>query len=278
MSVSITWLFINKNFAFGNVFVLTHLKALEIDSSPELKARLSHSASIQKGTFPVSKCGSCNSPDSRCHQPTDWLKSQRERELNHLAAASFPLPVLRAEVVDWGNVRRKLRLKHAVKRTRRHVRRAAERHFFAGRGGGVRVALHQRTWRGSRDFWLTFRKSDSPKHCCVMCKLLWQPAFMAKLTCIFIQNLFFFFFQFSHEILVTNPHQSKGLFKMAKRVYNENTFTPYASYGYMPWSGGNLGKNVSCYILLSKRRRLSVSRETCFLHLWRARVTTQSVH
>lgn len=80
-----------------------------------------HEASIvtltwnTKDTFSVSKCGSgsCNSSDSHCHQPTDWLTPLREWKLNHNVTLSsllkrarsvLPLPVLRLEWVDFKDV------------------------------------------------------------------------------------------------------------------------------------------------------------------------------
>lgn len=73
-----------------------------------------------KDTFSVSKCGSCNSPDSHRHQPTDWLTPRREWRLNHnvtLPAAKralsiLPLPVLRRELADSENVNQKWRFTH----------------------------------------------------------------------------------------------------------------------------------------------------------------------
>lgn len=72
-----------------------------------------------KDTFSLLKCGSFNTLDSHCHQPTDWLTPLRQWKLNHNVTLSFvtraktvvPLSVLTVELVDLKDGKQKWRFK-----------------------------------------------------------------------------------------------------------------------------------------------------------------------
>lgn len=131
-----------------------------------------------KDTFPDSKCGSCNSPDSHCHQPTDWLKPRRERELNHnvtLSAAEGPQASFLCPSWGWRWLIKKMSSRNGVSNTQHiHVplsRSSGETLPCLWAGGSTRVTLHHPSRKENNHFWLTFCRSNSQECCCFLCNL-----------------------------------------------------------------------------------------------------------
>lgn len=96
---------------FGNVFLLSHQGHMRKILLQSLVTLIWN----PKDTSSVSKCRSCCGLFSHCHQPTDWLTRRTQRNLNHnvtlfrceTTSSIIPLPVLRVELVDLKNVKKK---------------------------------------------------------------------------------------------------------------------------------------------------------------------------
>lgn len=168
------------------MFVLTHLKALEIDSSPELKARLSHSAIIQKAHFQSQSVGVVTVLIHAATNPqTDWSLGGKERWI--ITCRSPPRPSL-CPSWGWRWLIEEMSSRNCVLNTRSntfHIYRAAARHFFfffffTGRRKRA-CGPASREKERPEGLLVDFSQIRFSKNTAV--QIITAPAFMAALTC-----------------------------------------------------------------------------------------------
>lgn len=243
ISVSITLLFINKNFAFGNVFVLTHLRALEIDSSPELKARLSHSAIIQEAHFQSQSVGVVTVLNHAATNPqTDWSLGGKG---SWIITWHWPPRPSLCPSWGWRWLIEEMSSRNCVLNTRSntfHIYRAAARHFFLFLHAGRQKHAYSpasREEERQEGFVVDFSRIRFSKNTAVLCANPHGASFYSNVN--WLQFLLFFSPIFPIRCLLQTHIIVK--FLVGIHEFNENRRSSHVLHTvYLPKSDDNLGK------------------------------------